>query len=229
MRKYIVLILLLIGSYIIAYAESDNPRTIEYYFNLVNNLELMEMKRVGLITDKDSIAEQYSDKTTHSLNEKGFMKYAEIKADVYIKFFKDYLFLQSIYFKDDVYVLYFSVAGFDDVEFQIIKWHKKDWDKSEKLNMQIIGEPNQKFQQIASNYDEGPKNLENVKLFVKNDYLVLERSGLYHTLYDLKENQLLINEESPWHSANAENLETMNQWIKDNIHSKIEAIINQKR
>ncbi|MBK7243523.1 MAG: hypothetical protein IPH98_06630 [Saprospiraceae bacterium] len=157
------------------------------------------------------------------------MKYAEIKGDIYLKYYKYYLFLQSINFKDDIYVLYFSVAGFDDVEFQIVKWKKQDWLKSDKLSKDIVDQPNQKFQKVAFNYDEGPKNLKNVRMFVKNDYLVMERSGLYHSLYDLRKNELLVNDESPWHSASADNLETMNKWIKDNIHSKIEEKINASR
>lgn len=210
-------------------AQSDSTRTLEYYFQIVDSLELVEMKRAGVITDKDSVADQYFDKTTQRLNEKGFMKYAEIKSDIYLKYYKDYLFLQSINFKDDIYVLYFSVAGFDDVEFQIVKWKKQDWHKSDKLSKDIIDKPNQKFQKVAFNYDEGPKNLENVKIFVKNDYLVMERSGLYHSLYDLRTNELIINDESPWHSANADNIENMNNWIKENLHSKIEQKINASR
>ncbi|RYZ90398.1 MAG: hypothetical protein EOO68_24600 [Moraxellaceae bacterium] len=117
----------------------------------------------------------------------------------------------------------------DDVEFQIVKWKKQDWPKSDKLSKDIIDKPNQTFQKIAFNYDEGPKNLENVKMFIKNDYLVMERNGLYHSLYDLRTNELIINDESPWHSASVDNLETMNKWIKDNIHLKIEEKINTSR
>ncbi len=57
----------------------------------------------------------------------------------------------------------------------------------------------------------------------------MERSGLYHSLYDLRTNELIINDESPWHSANADNLENMNNWIKENLHSKIEQKINASR
>ncbi len=210
-------------------AQADSTRTLEYYFQIVDSLELVEMKRAGVITDKDSIADQYFDKTSQRLNEKGFMKYAEIKGDIYLKYYKYYLFLQSINFKDDIYGLYFSVAGFDDVEFQIVKWKKQDWHKSDKLSKEIIDKPNQKFQKVVFNYDEGPKNLENVKIFIKNDYLVMERSGLYHSLYDLRTNELIINNESPWHSANADNLENMNIWIKENLHLKIEQKINANR
>lgn len=226
MTKISILTLILLLTSKLIFAQEDSARTLEYYFQIVDSLELVEMKKAGVITDKGSVADQYFDKTTQRLNEKGFMKYAEIKGDIYLKYYRDYHFLQSISFNDDIYVLYFSIAGFDDVEFQIVKWKKQDWLKSDKLSKDIVDKPNQKFQKVAFNYDEGLKNLENVKMFVKNDYLVMERSGLYHSLYDLRKNELLINDESPWHSASADNLETMNKWIKDNIHSKIEEKIN---
>lgn len=229
MTKTSILTLILLLTSKLIFAQADSTRTLEYYFQIVDSLELVEMKKAGVINEKDSVADQYFDKTTQRLNEKGFMKYAEIKGDIYLKYYRDYLFLQSINFNNDIYVLYFSVAGFDDIEFQIVKWKKQDWLKSDKLSKDRIDKPNQKFHKIAFNYDEGPKNLENVRMFVKNDYLVMERSGLYHSLYDLRKNELLINDESPWHSASADNLETMNKWIKDNIHSKIEEKINASR
>lgn len=210
-------------------AQVDGSRSLEYYFQIVDSLELVEMKRVGIITEKDKISDQYFDKITQSLNEEGFMKYSEIKVEIYRNYYKDYLYLQSINFKDDIYVLYFSIAGFDDVEFQIVKWKKQDWHKSDKLSKNLVDKSNQKFQKVAFNYDEGPKNLENVKMFVENDYLVMERNGLYHSLYDLRTNELIINDESPWHSANAENLQDLNNWIRENLHSKIEQKINASR
>lgn len=229
MTKFSILTLIFLLTSKLIFAQADSTRTLEYYFQIVDSLELVEMKKAGVITDKDSVADQYFDRTTQRLNEKGFMKYAEIKGDIYLKYYRDYLYLQSINFKDDIYVLYFSVAGFEDVEFQIVKWKKQDWHKSDKLSKDLIDKPNQKFQKVAFNYDEGPKNLENVKMFVKNDYLVMERSRLYHSLYDLRTNELIINDESPWHSANADNIETMNNWIKENLHSKIEQKINASR
>ena len=227
MTKYLILTILFLFTNKQIYSQIDSIRTISYYFNIVDSLELIEMKKAGVIRDNDSIVGKYLDKSSKGLNEKGFIKYAEIKRDIYLKFYRDYLFLQSIKFKEDIYVLYFSVAGFDDVEFQIVKWKEDDWIKSDKLSKDIVDKPNQKFQLIAFNYDEGPKNLKNVKIFVKNDYLVMERNGLYHSLYDLKTNKLIINNESPWHSSNAENLENMNQWITDNLHSKIEQKLNE--
>jgi len=229
MIKFSIFTLILLLTSKLIFAQADSTRTLEYYFQIVDSLELVEMKKAGVITEKDSVADQYFDKTTQRLNEKGFMKYAEIKGEIYLKYYRDYLYLHSINYKDDIYVLYFSVAGFDDVEFQIVKWKKQDWLKSDKLSKELIDKPNQKFQKVAFNYDEGPKNLENVKMFVKSDYLVMERSGLYYSLYDLRTNELIINDESPWHSANADNLENMNNWIKENLHSKIEQKINASR
>jgi hypothetical protein len=229
MTKYFMLTVLLLVTGKLTFGQTDSTRTLEYYFQIVDSLELVEMKRAGVITSKDLIADQFFDETTQRFNEKGFMKYAEIKESIYLKYYRDYLFLQSLNFKDDIYVLYFSIAGFDDVEFQIVKWSKQDWVKSDRLSKDIIDKPNQKFQKIAFNYDEGPKNLENVAMFIKNDYLVMERSGLYHSLYDLRTNELIINEESPWHSSNADDFESMNEWIKDNLHGKIEQTINASR
>ena len=130
------------------------------------------------------------------------------------------------------------MAGFDDTEWQILKWKKQDWNKSDKIDLKLVEdckfkfEDNEKskecnFTPIAFNYDEGPKNLNDVKIFIKNDFLVMERGNLYHTLYDLKNQKIILNEESPWTGSNAKGKEEMNKWIKENLHDKIEKIINK--
>ncbi|MGB3468906.1 MAG: hypothetical protein WBA74_26715 [Cyclobacteriaceae bacterium] len=55
----------------------------------------------------------------------------------------------------------------------------------------------------------------------------MERGNLYHSLYDLKNQKVLINEESPWHQAEANGKDELNKWIKENLHDKIERIINE--
>lgn len=55
--------------------------------------------------------------------------------------------------------------------------------------------------------------MDDLKLFVKHDLLVLSRGGLYHSLYDLNENKVLFNQESPWNAADNAG-EDMNAWIK---------------
>ena len=55
----------------------------------------------------------------------------------------------------------------------------------------------------------------------------MERSGLYYSLYDLKANKLLINDESPWNSAEDNSEEGLQNWIKENLHNKIQKIIEK--
>ena len=218
--KFIFSVLILLSNF--GFAQTERKIPIEKYFNAVDSLEYSRLKKQGIITKQGSIASEYQDKETKRLNSKGFEKYAEIKAEVYMDFFKNLLLLQTLNYKNDVYALYFSVAGFDDVEFQILKWKKENWKDFETVDKRIVDNTNQNFEKIAFNYDEGPKNLDNVRIFIQNDYLVMERSGLFHSLYDLKANKLLINEESPWHSAVDNSEEGMYKWIKENLHDKIE-------
>ncbi len=212
-----------------AFSQVEKSIPIDYYFNAVSSLELSKLKEHKIIDDKNNIVPAFLDGKSGHLNEKGSEKLFEIRAEVYTNYFKDYLLLQSLGYKDEVYALYFSVAGFDDVEFQILKWSKINWKAEEKVDKRSVYEKvGNTFQPIAFNYDEGPKNLENPRIFIQNDYLVMERSGFYYSLYDLKTDKLLINDESPWHSAPDNSLEDLDKWIKENLHNKIKAIIQSE-
>ena len=213
-------------------------RSVDYYFDMVEKLEVEQLKKEGIINDSLKIIDKYKESGSDQLNKIGFDKYSDIKVKVLQSIFKDYLYQQDLEYKDDVYVLYFSMAGFDDTEWQILKWKKTEWNKSDKIDLRLVEkckfefEDNKKtkecnFVPIVFNYDEGPKNLNDIKIFIKNDYLVMERGNLYHSLYDLKTNKLILNEESPLHASNAETKDQMNQWIRENLHNKIEKIINQ--
>ncbi|REG99781.1 hypothetical protein [Flavobacterium aquicola] len=220
-----------------SFSQNLEYRSVDYYFDIVEKLELDELKKEGILDDNLKIADKYKEAGKEALNKSGFDKYADIKVKILRSIFKDYLFQQCIEYKDDVYVLYFSMAGFDDTEWQILKWRKQDWDKSDKIDLRLVEDCKFKFESdkkttecnfkpIAFNYDEGPKNLNNVKIFIKNDFLIMERGNLYHTLYDLKSEKLILNEESPWTKCQAKNKEEMNKWIKENLHNKIEKLIN---
>ena len=226
MNKILIYSLLLLTLSCQSQNSNLKDRSIDYYFEKIGELEFEELKRRGVLLDTTTIAEEFLDKQTQSLNEKGFMQYGEVKMNIYKKFFKDYLFLQKIEHKSSVYVLYFSVAGYDDIEWHVVKWAKSKWDNSEKLSEKKI-ESQEFINEIFWNYDEGPKNMEGVKIFKSNKYLVLERSGLFHSLYDMETAELIMNEESPWHASNGENAEKMNEWIKLNLHDKIEEILNK--
>ncbi len=202
-------------------------RSVEFYFRQIAELEIDELVKQKVLIDSITIADKYLDKESEGLNEEGFMKYSDIKMDIYMSFFKDYLYQQHIEYNDNVYVLYFTIAGFDDVEWDIVKWNKSDWDNDDKLSREKL-KTDSSLTKIFWNYDEGPKNLENVRLFIENDYLVFERGNLYHSLYDLKNDTLLFNEESPWHASEGASKEKMNQWIKTNLHEKIEEKLHKK-
>ena len=221
--KILILTLILFANYSCAQCKKTKTRSIEYYFNVVDSLEFSKLKENGIIDKNYKIVSEYRERNSETLNSEGFQKLANIRAEVYINYFKDYLLLQSLDYKDDVYAFYFSVAGFDDVEFQILKWNKKNWDCEEKVDKRSVyeEEKNKLFEKIVFNYDEGPKNLENPKIFIQNDFLVIERSGLYYSLYDLKAQKLLINDESPWNSSTDNSPEGLNKWIIENLHNKI--------
>lgn len=203
-------------------------RSVEFYFDQIAELEFKELIEQNILIDSITIADNYLDEKTKGLNEEGFMKYLEIKMGIYRSFFKDYLYQQHLEYDDQIYVLYFTIAGFDDVEWDIVKWNKSDWKNDDKLSHDRL-KSDSSLTKIFWNYDEGPKNMENIRLFIKNDYLVFERGNLYHSLYDLKSDSLLFNEESPWHASNGEDKDKMNDWIKTNLHDKIEEKLNEKR
>jgi hypothetical protein len=202
-------------------------RTVAYYFQIVANLEIDELKKAGVCNDNLELADKFKDKEDKEgrLNEQGRSLYYDIKVKVLRSVFKDYLYLQHLEFEDDSYVLFFSMAGFDDTEFQILRWKKKNWEMVERISRELVDSDDTEFDKVAFNYDEGPKNLDSVRMSIKGSFLVLERGGLYHSCYDLIKRKLLINEESPWHACDGEGKEAMNKWIKLYLHDKIEQLI----
>lgn len=235
--KTIVFLLILFSAFLHEnlYSQELEYRGVEYYFEIQDSLELIELKKEGMIEDSLRVVEKYREAGEEYFNQEAFMRYAEIKMNVMLSLYKDYLYQQHIYHGDDVYVLYFSIAGYDDVQWQILKFKKSNWDKKDKIDRREVEDCKFErknpekciFTPIVFNYDEGPKNLENVKMFIKNDYLILERGGLYHSLYDLKSQKILINEESPWSASDGKEAEELNAWIKENLHDKIEKFISQ--
>ena len=203
-------------------------RSVSFYLDQVTLLQVDELVSQGILIDSNTINEKYKDSETGILNKEGFTRYAEIKRDIYLSFFKDYLYLQHIEYESSVYALYFTVAGYDDLEWDIVKWREQDWSNEDNLSKERLLKDSS-LSKLFWNYDEGPKNIENINLFIQNDFLVLERGNLYHSLYDLKSDSLLYNEESPWHASSKEGIDTLNQWIKVNLHDKIEKVLTEKR
>ena len=226
MRTIIIGVLLVLT--LSCHSQELQYRSVESYFDQIAELELSELIKQEVLIDSITISDKYLDKKTERLNDEGFGKYANIKLNIYLSIFKDYLYQQHLIYKNNVYVLYFSMGGFDDTEWNVVKWTKEKWKNEDKLNPERL-KSDTDLNKIFGNYDEGPKNLENIKIFIRNDYLVLERGNLYHSLYDLKIDKLLLNEESPWHASNGSDKEKMNEWIKINIHDKIVAKLKEER
>lgn len=205
-------------------AQELEYRSIEYYFDQIATLERNELIKQNVLIDSLTIADKYRSKETNGLNHDGFMKYSEIKMNIYLDFFNGYLYQQHVEYKNNVYVLYFTMAGFDDIMWDIVKWNKNDWKNEDKLSPEKLS-GSSTITRIFGNYDEGPKNIENIRLFIQNHYLVFKRGNLYHSLFDLKADSLLYNEESPWHVSNGKDKKAMNEWIKVNLHDKIQEIL----
>ena len=203
-------------------------RTIDYYFEQIAELEMKELLKQKVMIDSSTIARKYRNWLTGRLNDKGFEKYTEIKANIYKSFFNDYLYQQKVEYGDDIYALYFTMAGFDDMQWDILKWKKEEWTNKERVSREKV-ENNRSIEKILWNYDEGPKNRENIQIFIQNDYLVMERGNLYHSLYDLKNEKVILNEESPWHESGGGDKQKMNDWIEQNLHNKIKQILNDNR
>ena len=102
-------------------------KTIDYYFGQIAELEIDELINQKILIDSLTITPKYKDSISNGLNQDGFMKYADIKANIYMSFFKDYLYQQKVEYNNDYYILYFTMAGFDDMQWDIIKMPKDSW------------------------------------------------------------------------------------------------------
>lgn len=226
----IALVLLSVLTSINFYSQNLKYRDVDYYFEILNKIELKNLKDKGLLDQNLKIAPKYKKKGKNEFNEAGQNLYLELKISLLKSYFKDYLYQQHLEYKGEIYVLYFSMAGFDDLEWCILKWKKQQWKSQDKVDKQLVEDSkhirNKNFEFLCFNYDEGPKNKNDVKIFIKEHYLVLSRGGLYHSLFDLRSQKLLINESCPYCESQSKSKKEMNVWIKKNLHDKIDKIIN---
>lgn len=91
------------------------------------------------------------------------------------------------------------------------------------------------------NYSEAGDHYNNPKIeILKERYLVFSRGGMYHSLYDLRQRTVLVNDESPWNSfQESEQFKKygdqsppgtigtgMDIWVLENLHRRIERTVN---
>jgi hypothetical protein len=91
------------------------------------------------------------------------------------------------------------------------------------------------------NYSEAGDHYDSPKIEIRNGkHLVFSRGGLFHSLYDIGKGQVLVNEESPWNAfmssqekkpPSTKSLppetekQKMDEWVRNNLHLKIEKIL----
>lgn len=227
--KYFILPLFAIICYSsFAQTEELEPRTIDYYFDELDHLEFQSCLDHNILLDSTTVAPEYIDSITGKFNMDGLQIFAAVRMNIYQSYFNGYLFQQKIDYSDHTYVLYFSMAGYDDMEWNIFRWNKASWNNEEKLTHGSL-KNDSTIVKILWNYDEATKNTENIRIFIENDYLVMERGNLYHSLYDLRTEEVILNEHSPWHAADLSEGEGLNDWIRENLHDKIDVYLKAER
>ena len=167
-----------------------------------------------LLLDDFTVNPKFKGDQMFGFNEKGASIYFNTIKEIYFNFCQNIYLQQQITWNNKVYALYFGITGFDDMEWHVLAYDQKEWKDQKKIQKP-------RDNRIIFNYDEGPKNIENVKIFIKDNFLILERGKLYHSLYDLTNKKLLINEESPFHASDCDDKKMMNKWIKEKLHNPI--------
>jgi hypothetical protein len=95
------------------------------------------------------------------------------------------------------------------------------------------------------NYSELGDHCDNPKIeIIGKKYLVFTRGGLRHSLYDIEKAEVLVNDECPWAASLTaeeakgrsgrilsyeEEMKRMDVWVRENLHSKIEKILNDTK
>jgi len=224
------------------------PRSVDYYLDLLAESVREGLREQGVLDESGELTEKYyriiDGKNKKRLNKEGIRVYSKVRLAAHEKLFRVWNYQQHIARGEYVYALYFSIAGFEDLEWQVVRWEKDSWKAQETIDKKELeavrrNSPGEKvdasgkgYTPLFWNWDEGPKNRENVRIFVENDYLVLERSGLYHSLYDLKSQETLINKTSPWHGWREDGGEDaceLNEWITIHLNEPIEKKLKEPR
>lgn len=223
--------------------------TVSEYLDRIETEISKILRQNGVFDSENEIKSEFLNSINGevSLNKAGIdaMIEARIKAQEVHSYLNNYWnYVNHIKYDDDVYACYFHISGFDDLHYAVYKFKDKFWNKPDRIAYEIknplsehliVNQNEYKskgYKMIILNYDEGPANHENLKLRVKDNLLVFERGNLMHSLYDLKNDKLLINEINPWYKAKQEteqkvDIGVLKDWIKTQIHQKIETELNK--
>ncbi len=158
-----------------------------------------------------------------------------------IKIGPDYkIFVQKIRSPDSQwwFALFADTAGFGDPSWYLYRFPAT----AHVENLKI--ERGSDSGAIFWNYSEGGDQINNPKIeLVGNRYIVFTRGGLYHSLCDIQENRVLVNNVSPYHAVvYSEEYKKLNptpsvgetgrmikEWKTRNLHEPIEKVIGKKK
>lgn len=197
--------------------------SVDEHLNRMENAIIDSLFEVGVyqIDGKDTvITDVFIHPETGEPNDSAL----HLEIDIAMTVVKNYLgegpaYMQHLNHGNDVYVLNFSMALFQDFGWEVVRYSKDEWGEQLYFPPKVSAEGESLF----FNYDEGKANSDSVFIFIQEPYLVMSRGGLYYSLYDLENDTLLINDPSPWHSATGNTLD----WVRTNLHEPIKAKLSE--
>ncbi|PID67830.1 MAG: hypothetical protein CR968_04635 [Flavobacteriia bacterium] len=222
-KRVFILILTFTTLFCQAQINEIEDKTIEYFSEQIEELKFKELIKQRIFIDTLLIAPKYKDSISNRLNKEGISKYYDIEQQSYLYYFNYFLYQHKVVYNNDYYILYIKITPvFKDIYTYIIKMPKSSWNGKEKLSVETVAKDDSI--EIIHFNDE---RKDNARIFIKNDYLILEFGNFYRALYDLKNQKVLIDEEYPWEYAEEIGEDVKSKWIKENLHDKIVKIINE--
>ncbi|MCP4420312.1 MAG: hypothetical protein GY805_27215 [Chloroflexi bacterium] len=159
--------------------------------------------------------------------------------------FADFHYVQHLPSPDNehIFALFIDTSPFGDTGWFVFKFDK-DFDvKNFEIPWANYVDGSYRKDVIMSNYAEGGDHGKNPNIeIVDNSYLVFMRGGLYHSLYSLEKNAILVGFESPWHEwrdseeyasiqpnpSDEEESNSIDEWKRRNLHIPILKIIQSE-
>lgn len=192
---------------------------------------IKELIKEKLLNDSLYITKNYLDKETGNFNKEGAEIFKKIQSNIHLSYFTDYLYLQHVEYENYIYALYYTMEGINNGirdgwgVWRIVRFGKENWISNKKLNKEKVNS----FNLIMSSQDIAPMLFTNPnsRIIVDRKYLILEIGKLYHSLYNLQTNEIILNEISPWQFSERESKKKRIEWIKLNLHDKITKIISE--
>lgn len=173
----------------------------------------------------------------------------QIIAEAYERASQPPQYIQHIVAPDQTvqFALYTDIAGFDDVTWYVLKLNPTVDPAKLRLpkgftNASTDAEREWMEKTLFWNWCEAGHHRADPQIkIVKDRYLIFQRGGLNHALYDIQSKTVRVSEESPWHGlvyseeyeamdpkpSSDEVTGLMDAWVRKHLHDPIEKIIQR--